>query len=143
MSSLLTKNHSGVTLLRMVPTPTPDYLARFSAALVSEIKAEMGRRDLSFRGLAMLLGENPQYVTSRLAGGNPRTGKRVEINVADLYAMASAMDLDPGELLDRAREAAGVPEVIQLPVSEPTRTPPRVAKRSAEKAGASEFEEGE
>lgn len=111
----------------MAPVPTPDYLARFSEALVSEIKAEMGRRDLSFRGLATLLGENPQYVSSRLGGGNPRTGKRVEINVADLFAFAGAMDLDPRDLMDRAREAAEDTSVI---TSLPTLADKRKRKRT-------------
>lgn len=86
----------------MTPVPDREYLRRVSAALVSEIKAEMGRRDLSARGLAALMGENPQYVTSRIGAGNPRTGKRVEINVADLSVIAGALDLDPRDLLNRA-----------------------------------------
>lgn len=90
----------------MTPVPNSDYLARVSAALVSEIKAEMGRRDLSARGLAALIGENPQYVTTRIGAGNPRTGKRVEINVADLSLIAGALDLDPRDLLTRAMDQA-------------------------------------
>ncbi|MSZ77929.1 MAG: hypothetical protein F2667_12545 [Actinobacteria bacterium] len=73
---------------------------------MSEIKAEMGRRSLSARGLASLLGENPQYVTSRIGAGNPRTKRRVEINVADLFAIAGALDLDPSDLMNAARAAA-------------------------------------
>jgi transcriptional regulator with XRE-family HTH domain len=90
----------------MTPAPSDEYLERFSAALVLEIKAEMGRRDLSARGLATLIGVNPQYVTSRIAGGNPRTGKRVEITVPDLKRIAGALDLDPIDLMTRARDAA-------------------------------------
>jgi hypothetical protein len=74
--------------------------------LISEIKAEMGRRDLKMSDLAELIGESKQYVGSRIGSGNPRTGKLVEINVADLYAIAGAMDLDPLDLFDRARQAA-------------------------------------
>lgn len=126
----------------MAPVPTPDYLARFSEALVSEIKSEMGRRDLSFRGLAALLGENPQYVSSRLGGGNPRTGKRVEINVADLFAIASAMDLDARDLFARAQLAAGDPESTNPAANLSTlaekraekRTYPKPAQRAARKA---------
>lgn len=90
----------------MTPAPSGEYLQRFNDALVSEIKAEMGRRDLSARGLAALIGVNPQYVTSRVAGGNPRTGKRVDITVADLETIAGALDLDALELMNRARAAA-------------------------------------
>lgn len=90
----------------MTPAPSGEYLAHFSEALVLEIKAEMGRRDLSARGLATLIGVNPQYVTSRMFGGNPRTGKRVEITVADLETIAGALELDPMELMQRARQLA-------------------------------------
>ncbi len=90
----------------MTPPLDPEYLQRFSDVLISEIKAEMGRRDLSLRGLASLMGVNPQYVSSRLGGGNPRTGKRVELTISDLAALADAMGLDPIDLVRRAREIA-------------------------------------
>lgn len=90
----------------MTPVPSSDHLERVSAALVSEIKAEMGRRDLTARKLAALIGENHQYVTTRIGAGNPRTGKRVEINVADLSMIAGALDLDPRDLLARAIQTA-------------------------------------
>ena len=91
----------------MSPVPDSEYLTRVSVALVSEIKAEMGRRDLSYTGLAVLLGQHKQYVTSRLGAGNPRTGKRVEVNIMDLYAIAGALEIDVTELLDRALKQAG------------------------------------
>ncbi|QOC24802.1 hypothetical protein IC744_16195 [Microbacterium hominis] len=83
-----------------------DKTARFTEALVSEIKAEMGRRDLSSRAIARAIGVNAQYVSSRLDGGNPRTGERVILNIRDLFAMAAAMDLDPAELVQRAEAIA-------------------------------------
>lgn len=123
----------------MTPVPSPNYLARVSEALVSEIKAEMGRRDLSARGLALLIGENPQYVTSRIGAGNPRTGKRVEISVADLYAIAGALELDANELLERALAVAGAEdELAARRVSEDAPMVRRVAKKSREQAGAAE-----
>lgn len=99
----------------MTAIPTREYLERFAEALVSEIKAEMGRRDLSYRGLATLLGENPQYVTSRLGGGNPRTKKRVDISVSDLVVIASAFNLDADDLLGRAFAVAGEIVFMQVP----------------------------
>lgn len=90
----------------MAPVPSPGYLDRFRAALISEIKAEMGRRDLTNAALAALIGESKQYVGSRLGAGNPHTGRRVEVNVPDLYVIAGALDLDPRVLLDRAQAAA-------------------------------------
>lgn len=101
----------------MSPLPGNEYLSRLSEALVSEIKSEMGRRDLSARGLAAIIGENPQYVTSRIGAGNPRTGKRVELTVADLATIAGAFDMEPIDLYNRAAAAvaAGEPaEVIDI-----------------------------
>jgi hypothetical protein len=91
----------------MTPAPDHDFLERLAEALVMEIKAEMGRRSLSARGLAALIGENPQYVTSRIGAGNPRTGKRVPITISDLAVIAGALDQDPLEMLSRARVEAG------------------------------------
>lgn len=105
-SRILTKNHTVCHPEVMTPAPSGDFLSRLADALVSEIKSEMGRRDLSARGLASLIGENPQYVTSRIGSGNPRTGKRVPITVSDLAVIAGAMDLDALELLASARSAA-------------------------------------
>lgn len=134
----------------MTPVPGPDYLDRFSAALVSEIKAEMGRRDLSSRGLAALLGENPQYVTSRIGAGNPRTGKRVPINIVDLVAIAGAFELEPALLFGRAMDAAseggedgtvsvlpGTPD----PYDDSGSTLSEAALDGDEEAGASEFDD--
>lgn len=79
---------------------------RFSDALVSEIKAEMGRQDLSSRGLARLIGSNPQFVSSRLDGGNPRTGERVILNIRDIIMIANALRLPYVELITRAENVA-------------------------------------
>lgn len=79
---------------------------RFSDAMVSEIKAEMGRQDLSSRGLARLIGSNPQFISSRLDGGNPRTGERVVLNVRDIVVIANALGLSYVELISRAENVA-------------------------------------
>ncbi|GAA1779062.1 hypothetical protein GCM10009795_026440 [Nocardioides hankookensis] len=84
---------------------SPDALARFSEALVSEIKAEMGRRDLSSRALGRLVGRSSQYMSDRLDGGNSRTGRRVTLTVTDLAAIAAVFDLHPAELVRRAKAA--------------------------------------
>ncbi len=78
----------------------------FSDALVSEIKAEMGRQDLSSRGLARLIGSNPQFVSSRLDGGNPRTGERVILNVRDIVLIANALGMNHVDLITRAENVA-------------------------------------
>ncbi|MGA6128816.1 MULTISPECIES: hypothetical protein [unclassified Microbacterium] len=89
-----------------------DYPQNFSDALVSEIKAEMGRRDLSSRGLGRLIGKSSQYMSDRLDGGNSKTGKRVTLNVTDLFAIAAALDLDAATLIETAQRAATTPSNV-------------------------------
>ncbi|MFB7843592.1 hypothetical protein [Microbacterium sp. NPDC056052] len=91
-----------------------DFAVRFSDALVSEIKAEMGRQDLSSRGLARLIGANAQFVSSRLDGGNPRTGERVILTVRDLAAIAKALHVSEVELVSRA-ESVALGRVVHAP----------------------------
>lgn len=83
-----------------------NYTQRLADALVSEIKAEMGRQDLSSRALGRMIGESSQYMSMRLDGGNPRTGERVTLNVRDLYAIASALNVEPLDLMSRAQRIA-------------------------------------
>ncbi len=85
---------------------TSDYADRFSDALVSEIKAEMGRQDLSSRALGRKIGATSQYMSARLDGGNPRTGERVILNVRDLAEIASALGLTYMDLIKRAENVA-------------------------------------
>lgn len=89
-----------------------NYTQRLSEALVSEIKAEMGRQDLSSRALGRLIGESSQYMSMRLDGGNPRTGERVTLNIRDIYAIASALKVDPLELMNRAQRVAAAPDNV-------------------------------
>jgi hypothetical protein len=89
----------------MTTPPSDDYLAGFSEALVSEVKAEMGRRSLSSRALGRLLGRSSQYMSDRLDGGNSKTGRRVTLTVKDLAAIAEVFDLHPAELIRRAKAA--------------------------------------
>ena len=91
-----------------------DFAVRFSDALVSEIKAEMGRQDLSSRGLARLIGANAQFVSSRLDGGNPRTGERVILTVRDLAAISRALRISEVELVSRA-ESVALGRVVHAP----------------------------
>jgi hypothetical protein len=90
---------------RMTSPPSTNYLEGFSDALVSEIKAEMGRRSLSSRALGRLLGRSSQYMSDRLDGGNSKTGRRVTLTVKDLAAIADVFDLHPAELIRRAKAA--------------------------------------
>lgn len=93
---------------------TTDFPQRFSQALVSEIKAEMGRQDLSSRALGRRISASSQYVSARLDGGNPRTGERVTLTVKDLSAIAHALGLTEVELVERAQHAVGALNVTPL-----------------------------
>lgn len=83
-----------------------DYPQRFADAIVSEVKAEMGRRNLSSRALGRLIGKSSQYMSDRLDGGNSKTGKRVVLNVSDLYVIADAIGIDAADLTARADRIA-------------------------------------
>ena len=85
--------------------PSPQYLQRFSDALVSEIKAEMGRRGTSSRALGRQVGRSSQYMSDRLDGGNSKTGRRVTLTVKDLAAIAAVFGLHPADLIARAKAA--------------------------------------
>jgi len=87
--------------------PSPDYLKRFADALVDEIKALRSRRGIpSSRALGELLGEDPQWVSNRLDGGNPRTGERVSIGVSELVRIADVLGTSAQWLIEAADKAA-------------------------------------
>lgn len=90
----------------MLCSMTSDYAQRFSDAIVSEIKAEMGRQDLSSRALGRKIGASSQYMSARLDGGNPRTGERVILNIRDVAEIASALGLGYLTLIERAEAVA-------------------------------------
>lgn len=83
-----------------------EFAELFSDALVSEIKAEMGRQSLSSRGLGRLIGKSSQYMSDRLDGGNVKTGRRVILNVWDISAIAKALGISGVELITRAENVA-------------------------------------
>ncbi|MFW6776116.1 helix-turn-helix domain-containing protein [Nocardioides sp. CPCC 205120] len=107
--------------------------ARFSDALVSEIKAEAGRRDLSSRALGRLIGKSSAYMSDRLDGGSSKTGKRVTLTVRDLAAICSALEVDPADLVRRAREAADAGTVVAFPKRTPVPESTSAAARTAKK----------
>jgi hypothetical protein len=94
----LTDIHASASLGAM----TKPYGELFSDALVSEIKAEMGRRGLSSRGLGRLIDRSSQYMSDRLDGGSAKTGRRVVLSVQDLAAIAQAFEMQPSDLTLRA-----------------------------------------
>lgn len=73
-----------------------------SDALVTVIRARRDTLGISSREIARRIGANAQYVSSRIDGGNPRTGSLIPLDVRDLAAFAGALDLTLGELLELA-----------------------------------------
>jgi transcriptional regulator with XRE-family HTH domain len=74
----------------------------------SEIRAEMGRQQLSGRKLAERMGRSPNWVSLKTSGASG-------LGVDDLEAVAKALGLLPDELIRRARTA-------RAGLSEPTRS---------------------
>lgn len=101
-----------------------DYLARFSAALVAEIKLEMTRQGIrSTRELGRKIGHASSYMSDRIDGGSSKTKKRVQINVQDLAEIADALKLEPSELMVRAKR------VIDSARFDPRQEPPEESER--------------
>jgi len=68
--------------------------ARGRDEVVGEIRAWMGRRDLSQSDLARALGVAPSWVSKRFAG-------EVELSLADLFEIASILDVPIGVFFER------------------------------------------
>lgn len=64
-------------------------------AVATELRAAIGRKNLSRRGLAAKMQKNPQWVWRRLNGDQPLT-------VADVVLICRAIDVDPMTVLDHA-----------------------------------------
>lgn len=80
--------------------------AKMAAALVTEINAERGRQGLmSSRELGRRIGKSSQYVSDRLDGGSPKTGRRTILTVWDLSAMSQALGVPEADLIERAERA--------------------------------------
>lgn len=73
-------------------TTTPERSATLTALVAAEIRAWLGRLDVRPSELARRLGENDQWMSTRLKGRTP-------INVNDLQRIADAMGLSVVELL--------------------------------------------
>lgn len=114
----------------------------FADALVSEIKAEMGRQSLSSRGLGRLIGKSSQYMSDRLDGGNTKTGRRVVLNIWDLAAIAGALGLTEVQLIERAQAVAAGGNVIlgNFGVGAAVQDERAVAKKKSRDPGGDEGE---
>lgn len=83
-----------------------DYGQQLAEQLVIEVKAAMVRAGIqSSRALGRAIGQNSQYMSNRLDGGNPRTGERVPLNVRDIAEIGEAVGVEPHVLVERAERA--------------------------------------
>lgn len=64
-----------------------------SSLIAREIRAEMGRQQLSNRRLAMMLGVSPMWVNRRVSTGD------TELTVNDVQLIADALRVAPARLL--------------------------------------------
>ena len=96
-----------------------DLAARFTESLIAAIKAEMGRQGLmSSRALGRAIGRSSQYISDRLDGGSSKTGKRVQLNAADISQIAHALGLTELELIERAEQEAMIRPDVALAASD-------------------------
>lgn len=88
-------------ILWVVNAPDPDAPRAFADALVSEIRAEMGRNGInSVRALAEMIGMNHVSLNDRLGP------KRVPIGTAELYRICTVLKVEPWEVVRRAGAAS-------------------------------------
>ena len=73
-------------------------VSEISAKVAAEIRAEMGRKEVTKRGLARALGELPTWVTNRISPGSARG---VEISLEDLDRIAGVLGVSVRQLLPR------------------------------------------
>ena len=71
---------------------TTDMQTNRSAAVASNIRAEIARRNLSQRVIAEHLGVSQPSFSARMSGKTP-------IDVNELFAIADLLDVDPAALL--------------------------------------------
>lgn len=98
-------------------TTTPERSATLTALVAAEIRAALGRLDIKPSQLARRLGENDQWLSTRLKGRTP-------INVNDLHRIATALGVGVHELLPPPDVAAGATaEVMRRYRSRTEQTP--------------------
>lgn len=73
-------------------TQASERTATLSALVAAEVRAVLGRQDVTRSELGRRMGENAQWVSSRLTGQTP-------INLNDLQRMADALDVRVIDLL--------------------------------------------
>lgn len=97
---ILTKNHAAATIAAMNARNRSERESLLTEGLVAKINAARAAAGYaSSRELARELGWSSQYISDRLDGGNPRTGRRKALTALDLAQLAQALDLDPVELM--------------------------------------------
>lgn len=105
-------------------TTTPERTATLTSLVAAEIRAQMGRLDVRQSELARRLGENDQWVSTRLKGRTP-------INLNDLHRFAKALGLNVFDLMPNREEAGrAAPQAIASYQEQPVRRIDHAAVRS-------------
>lgn len=117
------------------------YARLVAEQLVIEVKSAMPRAGVtSSRALGRLIGQSSQYMSMRLDGGSPHTGKRVPLDVEDLVAIAEALGVAASQLVAAAEDAvrARLTDELGAPPATPapaTDIAPRRGPRTGAPAG--------
>lgn len=90
-----------------VKSPDDSDALAFSAAVATEIRAEMGRQHMSVRALARAVGTDHVKLNNRL-NKEPRSGRPIPFGTLELWKVCHALNISVRELVDRATEAVGV-----------------------------------
>jgi transcriptional regulator with XRE-family HTH domain len=83
-------------------TTAPEHTATLTSLIARNIRSRMGWLDLSQRDLARRLGENDQWVSTRIKG-------KVALNTNDLLRFAKALEIGLHDLLPAPEEIEAVP----------------------------------
>lgn len=96
--------------------------AGLTVGVAAEIRAWMGRRAIRATQLAQMLGQNNEWVSTRLKG-------ETVISVNDLGRIADALGLKPIDLLPHREREVTLPELRPTPGRSLNRPPNRPAAR--------------
>lgn len=91
-------------------TTTPERSATLTDLVAAEIRAQMGRLNVRQRELARRLGENDQWVSTRVNGRTP-------INLNELHRFAQALEVGVYDLLPPPERINDRKANLVLPVS--------------------------
>lgn len=97
----------------------PTRQRNLSERTAGEIRAEMGRRQMSGRKLAQKMGRSPNWVSLKTSGAS-------DLNLEDVEKICAALEIDPVDLIRRASVTLWFTDKIAFAAT-PSIPAPRVA----------------